>query len=122
MLTRRAPSGPNIHLASYPSSSASPNGGTAKTIDWSQGPVQHLTLNADCAITSDGLPPGEAVPDLYLTLTQANGGLHTVLFVGAKTPGGQGISPSSANGSITMVHLTWDGFQLFADKLGEDYG
>ncbi len=122
MLARKAPSGPTITLNSFPANDAAPNTGAAKTIDWSQGPVQRFTLDQSCTITAAGLPAGESVPDLYVELTQGAGGSKLVLFLGAKTPGGNGTNLSTAAGAKDIVQLVWDGFVLYAKVFGLDWG
>lgn len=121
MLSRKGPSGPTIDLASYPSP-GSTESGSATTIDWSDGPVQRLTLTATCQIHVTGLPAGESVPSMRLELTQGVGGSKLALIVGAKTPGGNGLSLSSPAGALDLVDLCWDGFQLFALVVALDCG
>lgn len=124
MLTRNPSSGPVVTVQSFPASSASPNSGAAKTINWAEGPVQRLTQTAACTITQEGLPPRESVPKLTLTITQGPGAPYDggMLFLGTKTPGGQGISLSTTPGAVDQVELTWDGFVCYARVVGLEYG
>lgn len=124
MLGRKGPSGPNIDLQPFPASSASPNSGASKTIDWTEGPVQRLRQTAACTITQAGLPAGESVPKLTLIVTQGPGAPYDggLLIQGAKTPGGQGLSLSTTPGAVDEIEITWDGFVAYARVVGLEYG
>lgn len=123
MKARRAPSGPFIKTLSVDAPlNADPNAGAAKTIDWSQGSLFRFTLDQTCVFTSTGLPAGEYVPNLKVELTQGPGGGKQVLFLGAKTPGGQGINLSAAATALDVINLFWDGYRLFAKVDGLDWG
>lgn len=121
MLARKSPSGPNINLASYPSPVATESG-SATTINWDDGPIQRLTLTANCTILVAGLPAGEAVPLMHLELTQGSGGSKTATITGAKTPGSAGLTLSTVAGRLDIVELSWDGYNLFASVLGLNWG
>jgi len=126
MLNRKSASGPVVTVQSFPSSSANPSSGAAKTIDWSDGagPVRHLTQTAPCTVTQLGLPAGESVPKLTLFITQGPGAPYDggFLILGAKTPGGQGLSLSVSPTAVDEVEITWDGFTAYAHVVGSDYG
>ena len=121
-ILRKAPSGPVAALVSGPASSVSPQSGSATTIDWSEGPVQRLTLTANCTIHQDGLPAGESVPVTYLEITQGGVGSFVVSFAGAKTPGGgAGIVLSNGVGTKSIVGFIWDGFVSNVFLVGTDF-
>lgn len=124
MLTRNAPSGSIVVVQSFPSSSAIPDSGAAKTVNWKEGPVQHFKQTAPCVVTLVGLPAGESVPKLTLFITAGAGAPFDggLLILGAKTPGGQGLSLSVTPTAVDEVEITWDGFTPYARVVGQDYG
>ncbi len=124
MLARKAPTGPTIDVQSFPSSSVEPDSGANHTINWADGPVQRLKQTAACTISQEGLPPGESVPSLILEVTQGTGAPYDggMVFLGAKTPGGQGLSLSTTPGAKDLVEVIWDGYVAFARVIGLDWG
>lgn len=123
MKARRAPSGPFIKQLSFAAPpNTAPNSGAANTIDWSQSSLQRFTLDQSCVFTSTGLPRGEYVPDLKVELTQGAGGAKSVLFLLAKTPGGQGLNLSNTPTALDVLSGFWDGYTLFLKVDGLDWG
>jgi hypothetical protein len=124
-MQRNPPSGAVVALASYPANPGAVEVNDQYTLDWSKGPIHTLTLMGPTAIHSVGLPAGEAVGGLICKLIQGGGPNpppHGVLFVGAKTPGGQGISVSATPTAIDVVGGFWDGANLWINLLGRDWG
>jgi hypothetical protein len=124
MLTRNPPSGSVVTVQSFPSSNAVPDSGEAITVNWKDGPVQHLKQTAPCVVTMVGLPAGESVPKLTLFITIGAGAPFPgpLLILGARTPGGQGLSLSTTPTAVDEVEITWDGFVAYAHVVGHDYG
>ena len=92
---------------------ANGNSGAALAIDARTGELQTLTLTANCTVTVSNLPAG--VPAwLQLDVLQDGTGTRTLTITGAKTPGGAGLTLSTAANALDLVSLSWDGTTLYA--------
>lgn len=83
------------------------NSGTAKTIDWTAGNKQKITLTGNCTFTFTA-PSGPA--NLILRLIQDGTGSKTVTWPATvKWPEGTAPTLSTAASSVDIVSFYWDG-------------
>lgn len=101
----------------YPAEHDNGNSGATKTIDFSSGLAQKLTLTANCTLTCTGLVASRTQWP-QLKVVQGGAGSFTLTIVGAKTPGGLGVTLSTAVGAVDLVGLYWDGALLNAQVSG----
>lgn len=117
MLIRQSPSGPSIKLPSFAAVADNVNVGAVASVDFSKGPAQRLTLSANTTLTITGLPAGQ--PTWWqLKVVQDNTGGHSLAVAGAKTPGGTGLTLSTAGNSVDIVSGYWDGTTNYASVAG----
>ena len=84
------------------------NSGATKTIDWSLGGAQKLTLTATCVVTNTNLPAGKTCW-VQLTTVQGGAGSFGISFVGQQTPGGSPILLTPTIGAKDELSLFWNG-------------
>jgi len=118
MIARKSPSGPTIVLPSAVDTVQDGNSGADITIDWSEGPNHAVTLTAaNVVIRQEGLPVGETA-ELTLKVTQDATGNRHAAFADAVTPGGSGITLSTAANKTDLLDLHWDGHVLLVTVRG----
>ena len=93
------------------------NSGAAISIDTTLSTVASLTLNANCSVTLTGLVANKA-QWFQIEATQDGTGNRTLAIVGARTPGGFGLTMSTAAGALDVVSCYWNGTVLFAQVAG----
>lgn len=90
---------------------ANGNSGAAKTIDWSLGNGQTLTLTADCTLTFSN---GKAGAHYVLILVQDSGAPRLVTWPAVTWSGGITPALSEAAGGVDLVALYYDGTRYIA--------
>ncbi len=119
MIPRQPPSGPNINLPGSPPEFDNGNSGAGQVpVDWKKGGAQKITLTGNCTLQLYvGLTPGEPTW-VQLKLQQDATGSRVPTFQAVLTPGGTGLTLSTAPGSTDLVSLYYDGALLFATLAG----
>lgn len=117
MRIRVPPSGPFLQQPSFAEPAAAVLPGPTATLDASKGPAQAITLNGNVTLTLTGLPGTDATW-LQLAVTQGAGGNKTLAIAGAKTPGGAGLTLSTAAGSVDIVSIFTDATGVYAMVTG----
>lgn len=80
--------------------------------------ARRITLTGNCTLTLTGL---EAVRAQWVQIKviQGGAGSFTLAIVGAKTPGGTGLTLSTAVGAVDIISVYWDGVAtLYAQVVG----
>lgn len=98
----------------------------AVTLDCRQGFVFTITLNANTFAGLSGLPAGRCAWVQILVIQGSGGSKTLVLFntqteFNALTPGGSGLSLSTAAGAKDIVSAFWDGTNIYALVSGKDF-
>lgn len=84
------------------------NSGTAKTLDWTSGMAQKLTLTGNCTLTINN--PTAAGTMFTLVLIQDGTGSRTVTWPGTITwKGGAAPTLTTTNSKADIIHLLWNG-------------
>lgn len=103
-----------IALASVPKFSPPQDNGSvngAFALDFSTNLYQQFTLTGNTTLTVVGLAAG-ASQWPQMRVIQGAGGPWTLTVPAAKTPGGAGLTLSTATGARDLVSGSWDGFEL----------
>lgn len=112
MIPRQSASGPRIALPGAPGNYDNGVSGSAKQIDWSRGPAQKITVNANCTLDLfAGLVEGESCR-LMLTVQQDATGNRIVVIPFLKTANNADLVFSTTAGRYDLVELFWDGHNL----------
>lgn len=72
---------------------------------------QQFTLTGNVTLTVNDLISGRSQWGQFRAI-QGAGGSHTLAIVGAKTPGSNGLTLSTAAGSRDLISWSWDGTEL----------
>lgn len=84
------------------------NSGTAKTIDWTNGMSQKITLNGNCTFTINN--PTASGTMFTFVLIQDGTGSRTVTWPGTVTwKGGSAPTLTVTAGKADIIHLLWNG-------------
>lgn len=89
------------------------NSGTTKTIDWSNGVRQKVTLTGNCTFTVTGAPLNTSV--LQLKLVQDTTGSRTIAVTGAKWANAVVPVPTSSTGAVDIVTFYYDGTSYYGN-------
>jgi len=90
------------------------NSGASKTITWTNGMVEKLTLNNNCTLTLSA--PTAAGTKFFLMLIQDGSGNRIVTWPGGISwHGGSAPTLTTVGGKTDIITLIWDGSQYFGD-------
>jgi hypothetical protein len=85
------------------------NSGTAKEIDWANGPIQYVTMTGNCVFTFANAVSGRPY---VLVMIQGSGG-HTASLTGFNFGDGA-FTPNTGAGLKNAVTGLWDGTEYIA--------
>lgn len=85
------------------------NSSTTKTIDFTNGPAQKLTMTGNCTVTLSNGVAGQA----YVLRTINGAGPYTLVFAAGKYPGGVAPPLTAVNAAIDIFNIYFDGTNYY---------
>ena len=120
LLTPGANENLEIGLSVNPSNAEELDNGNftgGKSLTLAAGPAQRFTLTGNTTLLVLGLIANRA-QWFQLKAIQGGAGSFTLTITGAKTPGGAGLTLSTAIGAQDLISCYWDGTTIYASVAG----